>query len=510
MLARRTMSSTSSGSDSLASKFEPPREGASSYSGNCKNLIAHENGYWHHHIHSENNNSLLSNDRSVQEIYFPEEMMWLKGQNKPQNFGKCTRSNKFLMYNAPVGHQCGCGVKGFTPSHSVWMHNATIKTPAAPNSDYFASSPTLRLAKLLANANATLCFSGDSIDYQIYAAMHNNLRRIDQLHQLYHPGEERLVSVVTREIPVTHKYYTKPGNIDDWFLHGHRPPNGDGSFLNARRPPPGGFGSMYSILETKAHFRDEESEGKLKRARIRYYMSYGWSPWNVDFMEDCNVIVMNLGLHYNSDGVHMGKETRHTLMDDMLAAINYLTNFTASKDNRIAVWRSALPQHFPSHDGHFHGWDKMRKDESCSVVNEGNHTNRHGVYNNVYDEAFSKQCQLEHQIDAATKQPCDHLYRCSVDPRVEKYQTIYKFWRDNNSTEHMERERSRLANLSRIEGKIFRWSLFNLFDVISWHSADLDCSHVCYVPQLFEAAFERLELVLSLPLAHFDMKHRKQ
>lgn len=147
-----------------------------------------------------------------------------------------------------------------------------------------------------------------------------------------------------------------------------RPPDGDGSFLNAHRPPPGGFGSLYSILETKAQFRGDQfpDDGIAKKARIRYYMSYGrlllftlqgtradaclmyqrfalqsspgWSPWNVDFMEDCNVIVMNLGLHYKPHGNHTGKISRHNLMDDMKAAITYMANFTASKTNRIAVW----------------------------------------------------------------------------------------------------------------------------------------------------------------------------
>lgn len=85
--------------------------------------------------------------------------------------------------------------------------------------DYFASSPTLRLAKSLADADATLCFTGDSIDYQIYTAMHNNLRRIQQLDQLYNRNEPRLLSVVSREIPVAKLFATKPGNASDWFVH---------------------------------------------------------------------------------------------------------------------------------------------------------------------------------------------------------------------------------------------------------------------------------------------------
>ncbi|MCP4746578.1 MAG: hypothetical protein GY874_10640 [Desulfobacteraceae bacterium] len=225
-------------------------------------------------------------------------------------------------------------------------------------------------------------------------------------------------------------------------------------------------------------------------------------------MEDCNVVVMNLGLHYYPDGNHTGKETRHTLMDDMLAAITYLSNFTASKDNRIAVWRSALPQHFPTNDGHFYGWNKMRKD-SCAAINGGS-SGHQQVYNKIYDDAFSKLCRTERQIDEMTKQSCNHRrHSCKVNPVAEvNYQTIYNFWRDNGCTEQIERELSRLSNLNGIEerhviGTIFRWSIFDLFDVTRWHSKDMDCSHFCYIPPLFEAAFERLELLLLPLLASF-------
>lgn len=214
--------------------YTPTLEANSAYTGlaqrtlnSCRELIAHENGgYWHHSTRTKNNNSPIMRETFAHEMYYPEEMMWLGGQSlPPTGFGICTFSNKFLMYNAMMGHQCGCGVKGFTPSHSVWVYNTTLKL-SAPAADklsngedyYYARSPTLRLAKNLADANATLCFSGDSIDYQIYSAFHNNLRRVDQLYRQNHPGEEGLVGVVSREIPVKHS--TKPGNVDDWFLYG--------------------------------------------------------------------------------------------------------------------------------------------------------------------------------------------------------------------------------------------------------------------------------------------------
>ena len=222
--------------------------------------------------------------------------------------------------------------------------------------------------------------------------------------------------------------------------------------------------------------------------------SYGWSPWNVDFMEDCTAIVMNLGLHYAPDGDHMGRETRHTLQNDMLSAITYMANFTASKENRVAVWRSALPQHFATKDGHFYGRKKLPKDSSCTAINRTKHRGWQ-VYNEVYDEAFSKLCQSDRRADEA----CAHLrHICSVDPTADVgYQTIYSFWRANNCTEHMARERIRLQNSTSVTGSILRWNVFDIFDEPQWHKSSGDCSHFCYLPSLFETAFERLELLLS-------------
>ena len=200
-------------------------------------------------------------------------------------------------------------------------------------------------------------------------------------------------------------------------------------------------------------------------------------------MEDCNVIVMNFALHYTPDGEHLGMETKHQLRDDMLAAITYLTNFTSSNDNRVAVWRSALPQHFATTDGHFYGWKKLKKEHTCSPIGKNNKTQQ--VYNKVYDEAFSEMCQLEQQIDSTANQSCDQSrHRCKVNPVAEvDYQTTFKFWNDNNCTKRIEREQLRLSNFSggigehgdHVTGTIHRWNIFNLFDVEWWHSKDMDC-----------------------------------
>ena len=233
-------------------------------------------------------------------------------------------------------------------------------------------------------------------------------------------------------------------------------------------------------------------------------------------MEDCNVVVMNQGLHYDAEDDHIGRQNKHTLMDDMLAAITYLANFSSS-GNCSAVWRAALPQHFASADGHFTGWKerpglaitrnqtlarskKLRKqNHSCSAIEKGNHQ----VYNKVYDDAFRRLCHNAHQLDKETKQPCDQFrHRCTVAPAAEvNYQTPYKFWRDNN----IERERMRLGD-SNVTGDILRWRIFDLFDVLRWHKDDFDCSHYCFVPPLFEAAFERLRLLLTPSLAEWGVR----
>lgn len=254
--------------------------------------------------------------------------------------------------------------------------------------------------------------------------MQNNLKRVSQLHAMHHAGNPDLVHVMDREIRVTHS--TEPGTMYDWYLTGRRPPDGDGSFVTGNRPPPGGFGSMYSILETKAWFENSDLSKKL--ARIRFFMTYGWSPWNVEFMESCNVVVMNLGLHYLPDGDHIGKQTRHSLMDDLRAAITYLANFTSVQENRIAVWRSALPQHFDTADGHFYGWDNLPTNHSCVALKrdtrEGAGISKQ-VYNTIYDQVFTSMCQQTRHSEQ--EESCSYFkHVCKVDLVSQEYQTIFK------------------------------------------------------------------------------------
>ena len=221
-----------------------------------------------------------------------------------------------LMYLTGLGNQgsCGkCGVHGFQPSFSEWKipANDAISYTHDINAET-RDSPSLRLIERLAKANSTLCFLGDSIDFQIYDALRNNLFRQQRLQ------EEITIKIETREIPVN---YSSAG----W------------------EPPYHHFMTMERIVSTVVSLQYAHEKSRVLNSTIRYFQMYGWSPWNTAFTEDCNVLILNIGLHYNARGDMLGKYWgRPKLMDDIQGAITYLVDFVSTSstaENRIAVWR---------------------------------------------------------------------------------------------------------------------------------------------------------------------------
>ena len=83
---------------------------------------------------------------------------------------------------------------------------------------------------------------------------------------------------------------------------------------------------------------------RLTQQIIRYFKMYGWSPpWDVPFMDDCNIVVYNLGLHYHAhskemNGIHWSGPK---YIDDFRAAITSLVDFVSSRKG-VAVWRLVL------------------------------------------------------------------------------------------------------------------------------------------------------------------------
>lgn len=490
---------------------------------NCRLLIEHVRyGHWSHQFAFSNTTDLIQidprlrqdavaltneslNALSAHKIYLNEEMHWLQGNNLPPSrtgwgFGKeqCTRNtphNDFdrgISYLSTMGNQCGCGTEAFQPSHSVWVHDeASTRTTNLQNHDLLSESPSMKLARRFAQKNQTVCFAGDSVEFQFYFALRNNLHRMEML---YREHFNKSVVNVSSHLHPLHYSTNTTSNIR---MKGYRWP--DDFWMLAT-----------DFWETTVTF----TNNPLEEFRFKYFKHYMWAPWLYEHMETCDVIIMNHGLHYR-----MKKRGMEELYADTKAAIMYLANFTASSENRVAVWRSALPQHFDTPDGHY-PHDRKVEDKKCVAINKDyilQENNTGQEYTKVHQEAFSTFCSKERSL-------CGYLkHTCTVNTRDVDVLSVYYYWVKNN----MKSELEHAEHMDPIvTGTILEWPLFDLFDVPMWHARgksshgmillfiripfsnniiyieisilDEDCSHYCYVPALYEAAFQRLDLLLSL------------
>lgn len=203
---------------------------------------------------------------SIERHYTPLEKSWLQG--KASNFTKeeCGQTTPGLMYVSTLGNQCGCSIDGFRPRHSVWSN-------ARDYEGYDTLS--VRLVRNLARSNQTLCFMGDLIDFQFYAALRNNLERVRLLQATYgtHSQPGGLVDIETRsvETPVT---YTN----DTGF-----------SYYTLSR-----FRKLTHILQTFVTIDGLTTS-------FKWIKLYGWSPMHTSFADDCTVVVGNPALHYDEN-----------------------------------------------------------------------------------------------------------------------------------------------------------------------------------------------------------------
>ena len=100
-------------------------------------------------------------------------------------------------------------------------------------------------------------------------------------------------------------------------------------------------------------------------------------------------------------------------------------------------------------------------------------------YNKLYNEQFANSNQSNNAYEV----------ECTVNRQSLEYPTVYKFYTTEKCCDNrLERLKSGNGNVT---GTILRWEIADLFDVPQWHADDMDCSHFCYVPSLYESAFER-------------------
>lgn len=225
-----------------------------------------------------------------------------------------------------------------------------------------------------------------------------------------------------------------------------------------------------------------------------WYKTYGWSPGHTSFMDNCDVVIANLGLHYQLSDGFLSNNNRHPplkLDTDLLGMITYLTDFASSGDNK-AIYRTALPQHFNTSDGHF---DSPGDSKTCSLQHrkpEGSNSTMFQNYNRIYNKAFATLCNTK-QHNSSDCGP--YMHTCTVNRTNVEYPTVYKYYVDSQCCEKR-LERYNKGN-GTVTGTILRWNIADLFDEPQWHASTGDCSHFCYIPALYEAAFERLDLLLQ-------------
>jgi len=135
-----------------------------------------------------------------------------------------------------------------------------------------------------------------------------------------------------------------------------------------------------------------------------------------------------------------------------------------------------------------------KKNYTCSPI-KGSYTDQ--VYNRIHDEAFDDLCSR----GSITKSSCSAFERnCSVNIQETAYQTVYQFRKSRKLKTWVDEQDDPM----RI-GVVLRWLIADLFDNYLWHPENRDCSHYCYAPQLFDAAFQRLDLLLRESLHKLSM-----
>ena len=216
-----------------------------------------------------------------------------------------------ILYQSRMGNQnSGCKQPGFWPSISKWVTPSQHQPSSFPHA---ITCPTLRLILRLAKANATMCPVGDSVDFQFYDALRLNLKQQNHLQT-----DIKLDIGDNSGMPVNYTNETGSPPYMMWMTMDH-------------------------IEETTVSLTLDSEDTPTYTTIILYFKMYGWSPWDVPFMDDCNMVVYNLGLHYNarSEGMNGIHWYGPKYIDDFRAAITYLVDFVSSRKG-VAVWRLVL------------------------------------------------------------------------------------------------------------------------------------------------------------------------
>ena len=377
----------------------------------------------------------------------PCERKWIEDNSIDKTCGKDQQS--FSMFTAPLGHQGGhCGTTNFSSGLLPIWH---------PQLDPNKEPASVQLLRSL--RGKIKCFVGDSRTYQIFDAFSHSLKR----QALLHPDLQITVSPKGNssvKVPVN-----ETGASRSWW---------------------GGLKKIFEYSAKVGEWNMSES------TTVRWYKHYVWSPWDISLMEDCDVITFNLALHYW--GAEKGRNS-HAYVDDVKAALDFLSNFTASKHGRVAIWRETLPQHFKTSAGLYSG----DQPTGCGFPIKDTVKGTQG-YNQKTLTEFAKVCECTTAVPGRDNYEGDGsdgtlclAYDCTMDHTASNvsYQSVHS-WEEQNQIAHSK------STTSNEPSRVYWWPLFDVFDIPSWHTSDGDCSHFCFIPQAYEMGWARLHDILNL------------
>eukprot|EP00756_Hemistasia_phaeocysticola_P060076 Hpha_TRINITY_DN3734_c0_g1::TRINITY_DN3734_c0_g1_i1::g.23889::m.23889 len=168
-----------------------------------------------------------------------------------------------------------------------------------------------------------VCVAGDSVGYQLYKTLNALVTRAG------YEAERVLTAVRPDLLPGTR---WKPAFKIAWDKLRSRGISTAGLLTQIpeiRYAPPGHSG---------------------KRVSFKYIRFFLWKPSDIEFLEDCDVLVIGFDLHYQlnlaTPGSGMLSRKLDLYRDDVRHALAWLVNWTRSVPGRVAVWKEALPQHF--------------------------------------------------------------------------------------------------------------------------------------------------------------------
>ena len=390
-----------------------------------------------------------------------------------------------------LGHQCGCNAGAPTALHE-WQVREEREDSCARTSEASNVYASLDLIREL--RGRTTCFVGDSVTLQLYDALKHNLHRLAMLR----PELDLVVrDSKSDEVPFVNSTDASRGVVRWWW---------------------GGLKKVEGFVVTSSGAPNAQRSHSHNVAaavtNIRWYKHYVWSPWDAELIaSDCDIVLYNIALHYDAAAADLKGRNLHPYRTDLRGAMTWLANFSESP-GKTAIWRESLPQHFRTVDGVYSiggsGTEPGCVKRGTAVPGDLGTSVKWPKqrYNNVTAAIWEELCGPPAAMGMSHR--CNAAALMRRDESGEFGESLLQWWRTNNYTAQLEhyaatttKKKNKLKTTEnedeKVVGEVWEWKVFDLFDeAYEFHSSLGDCTHFCFVPELFNAAFETLRRVLAV------------